>query len=126
MDEIIKDKVETEAIAYQNLKAEQDDIERQIKELQARKNALADKAETLKENIKFYLDGKTFKSNFCEVSYGRSKSVMIDDIKAIPEKFLEILDPKPDKKAIKAAIESGEKVSGVHIETSTFMKISFK
>ena len=88
MDEIIKDKVETEAITYQNLKAEQDDIEKQIKELQARKNALADKAETLKENIRFYLDGKTFKSDFCEVSYGSSKSVTIDDIKAIPEKFL--------------------------------------
>ena len=30
MDEIIKDKVETEAITYQNLKAEQDDIEKQV------------------------------------------------------------------------------------------------
>ena len=126
MDETIKDKVETAAITYQNLKAEQDDIENQIKELQAKKNALADKAEALKENIKSYLDGKTFESDFCKVSYGSSKSLAIDDIKAIPEKFLEILDPKPDKKAIKAAIERGEKVSGVHIETSTFMKISFK
>lgn len=126
MDVNIRTKIETNAVVIKNLTAEQKAIEDQIRELTARKNALANKVETLRENITGYLEGALYESDFCKISYGSSKSLVVDDLSGIPEKYLEAVAPKPDKKAIKKAIESGEAISGAHIETSSFLKIAFK
>lgn len=52
--------------------------------------------------------------------------VVVDDEKAIPDRFLVVPDlppPSPDKKAIAAAIKAGEVVNGCHIEQSSRIEI---
>lgn len=52
--------------------------------------------------------------------------VIVDDEKAIPDRFLVVPDlppPSPDKKAIAAAIKAGEVVAGCHSEQSFRIEI---
>ena len=63
------------------------------------------------------LGGEKFKTERCSVSYRTSKSIKIDDLKAIPKRFLkEISEEWISKTMIKEVIESGKKVKGAHQE----------
>ena len=98
------------------------DLKAEAEALKAEKQALADrqkkaeiKAESLKKWLAFALGGKKFESARAAVSFRKSKSVEITDINELIMKDDDLLvyqEPKPDKKAIAAAIKSGREVAG--------------
>lgn len=59
-----------------------------------------------------------------QISYRKSKSVEVDIEAKLPKKFITIkIDEKPDKKAIKEALDNGEKVKGAKIVTNINLQI---
>ena len=98
------------------------DLNAEVAALKAEKQAIAErqqraenKAESLKKWLALALDGKKFSTPKAAVSFRKSKSVEITDINELIMKDDDLLvyqEPKPDKKAIAAAIKSGREVAG--------------
>lgn len=58
------------------------------------------------------------------LSFRASEQVVIDDAEMLPRKFVATkTEEKPDKTAIKAAIKSGVKVSGAHVESCRNLQV---
>lgn len=91
-------------------------IGEEIKKLQARKKACENRANSLKEFLKFYLEGKKHKSAKVSISYTHSKSVAVDDISKVPETWLIPQEPLLDKMGIKKALAEGAEIGGCHLE----------
>lgn len=91
-------------------------IGEEIKKLQARKKACDNRANSLKDFLNFYLEGKKYKSPKVSISYTHSKSVAVDDISKVPETWLVPQEPVLDKMGIKKALADGVTIDGVHLE----------
>lgn len=108
------------------------DIDAHAKEKERHIKAMAQltkNMERLESSIKAFMvaSGQT-KANAgtFKLSLRPSKSTMIDDASLIPAKFMkqpEAPPAKPDKAAIKAAIEAGESVQGAHIEVNQSLMV---
>ncbi len=91
-----------------------------IAELKAEKARITDRIGVLENqnaNTMGFLDsilgGRPFETAKVKCGYRKSTAVDVIDIAKIPEKYVEeVVDLKPDKKEIKAAIKAGEKVPG--------------
>ena len=106
--------LESDAVAY---KAEKDSFAKKQK-------AAENKAARLKAYVQGLLAGEKFKSNKVTVSYRKSKSVEVADMKSVPEEYLTITQKvDPDKVAIKKAIESGIEVQGCSLVEKQNMQI---
>jgi hypothetical protein len=117
------EKIENMACWIKNLKSDAEQLKKESDNLMKRKKVVESKAESLKKYLKDFLAGEKYKSSKVSVLYRKSESVNVTDITKIPEKYLKFSDPEPDKVGIKAAIKSGEKISGASIETSQNMII---
>ena len=109
-------KIEGVACWIKDLKAEAEALKAEKQALADRQKKAENKAESLKKWLAFVLDGKKFESARAAVSFRKSKSVEITDINELIMKDDDLLvyqEPKPDKKAIAAAIKSGREVAGV-------------
>lgn len=86
----------------------------------AERQSKAEKSvERLKNAISMYLTAKGSKSEkagIFDISLRKSESVVIDDIYKVDEQYVTYQEPKPDRTAIKKAINSGAKIEGAHIE----------
>jgi len=110
-------KIEAVILWYKDVKAEKEAVKAEGAALYRRGKTLENQEESLKRYIENALGGEKFKTPRCTVSYRKSKSIVIDDIKALPKKFLkEIKEDWFSKTMIKEAIESGKKVKGAHQE----------
>lgn len=93
--------------------------------LKAEKEAFAErqrKAEAQIERLKGYLTdalrGEKFSSAECEVSFRKSEIVYIPLEGNIPKKYCKkIVEYKPDKIAIKAALKAGTRVRGAMLQS---------
>ena len=109
-------KIEGVACWIKDLKAETDALKAEKQALADRQKKTENKAESLKKWLAFALNGQKFESARAAVSFRKSKSVEITDINELIMKDDDLLvyqEPKPDKKAIAAAIKSGREVAGV-------------
>ena len=110
-------KIEAVILWYKDVKAEKEAVKAEAKQLYDRGASLQKKEDQLKEWVNRALGGEKFKTERCSVSYRASKSIKIDDLKAIPKRFLkEISEDWISKTMIKEVIESGKKVKGAHQE----------
>jgi len=110
-------KIEAVILWYKDIKAEKEAVKAEGKKFYERAASLQRKEDQLKEYVENALGGEKFKTERCSVSYRTSKSIKIDDLKAIPKRFLkEISEEWISKTMIKEVIESGKKVKGAHQE----------
>lgn len=113
MDYLVK--VENCIAYYKNMDAMEKAMAQAIKDMQARKKALANRkknfAKYIGENCKTKVD-----TPIGSVSHRSSKQVIVTDIDKLPEEYKRVKTTvDADKMAIKRAIDSGEHIDGAHI-----------
>ena len=111
-------KIEGVACLIKDLKAEAEALKAEKQALADRQKKAENKAESLKEWLAFALNGQKFSSPKAAVSFRKSKSVEITDINALAMENDDLIiyqEPKPDKTAIKNAINSGRTVHGAEL-----------
>ena len=120
-------KAENSAVIMQELKAEADKLDAEIKRLTARKNALETNADEIKDRI--YNAMKTtkkekFKTTLFSFSIKKNPpKLVIDDRTKIPKKYLIPQPAKIDNAAIKAELTAGKKCKYAHIEQGESLTI---
>lgn len=99
--------------------------------IKAEKNALADreskcrkKAEQLKTFLAEACSGQKFSTAKCAVSFRRSETVEVEDLKLIPAELLRVkTEVEPDKAAIKALLKTGQAVNGCYLKENSNIQI---
>lgn len=115
LNEKLNIKRENIALYIKNLVADSKAIDEEIKNLTARKRSINNKIDWLKQYLANDLQGSKFETAKVVVSFRKSKSIDIQPNANIPDEFLIIQEPKPDKAGLKKAIQSGEVIAGVSI-----------
>lgn len=111
------EKLEAVACFIKNLEAEAVALRAEEKALAERRQTKEKKAEHLKQYLRDCMtaaDLKQFETAKCKLTVRNSKAVEIDEGAEIDKAYL-VFTSKPDKKAIKAALEAGESVAGARI-----------
>ena len=107
------EKIENVGLWVKNLKAEAEAIKAEKDAMAKRQKQAENKAKSLENYLYFATQGKPFTTPRVAISYRKSEAVEIVDETAIPEQYVNIeVVSKPNKKAIKDAIKSGETVDG--------------
>ena len=113
---------------YKDLSADAMKIREESRKLRDRQASLEKKAAKLMEYIQKALAGNTFQTPTCEVKYRKSKAVETDDSFinwAIEhdDSLLKYEMPKPDKTAIKEALQNGAEIPGAVLVEKINMQI---
>lgn len=109
------EKRENIALYIKNMVADSKAIDEEIKNLTARKKSINNKIDWLKQYLANDLQGSKFETAKVVVSFRKSKAIDIQPNANIPDEFLIIHEPKPDKTALKKAIQAGAVINGVSI-----------
>lgn len=123
----IEIKAENSAVIMQELKAEADKIDAEIKRLTARKKVYETNADAIKERI--YNAMKTtgkekFKTTLFSFTIGKTPvKLVIDDADKIPKKYLIPQPAKIDNAALKEELKAGKKCKYAHLETTERLTI---
>ena len=111
-----EDKLEGVALWVKNLLADAQAYKAEKEAFAARQKAAEAKAESLKRYLASILQGEKFSTAKCAISFRRSVSVEVEDIKLVPVELLRVkTEIEPDKTAIKAAIASGREITGCRL-----------
>ena len=123
--ELEKDtKVENICLYIKNLLSDAAAYKAEKESFAQKEKAATKKAEGLKRYLQNMLAGENFKSSKVTVSYRKSKAIEVFDVKYVPAEYLTITqEVKPDKKAIKEAIENGLEVAGCSLVERQNMSI---
>ena len=125
--EEIEIKAENSAIVMQEIKAEADKIDAEIKRLTARKKALETNADAIKDRIYNAMkttNKKKFKTTLFSFSIGNNPpKLVIDDETKIPKKYLIPQPAKIDNAALKSDLNAGKKCRYAHLEQGESLKI---
>jgi len=123
-------KLENMACWIKNMKADVDGIAAEVKALQARKTAIAKRAERIAGYLQEALAGQKFETPKCSITYRNSTAVVIGDYATVVE-YLEshghtdcvtYAEPKIDKNELKKLLNDGE-VPGASLEKRQNMQI---
>ena len=118
-------KLEGVALWIKDLKAEAEAVKEEADKLTARKKALDNKIDGLKQWLLYALNGEKLKTARCNVYQTHSQKVVIDDEKALVdmlmtspfgEKFLRVKEPEIDKNALKDSMKQGYEYEFAHLE----------
>ena len=118
-------KLEGVALWIKDLKAEAEAVKAESDKLIARKKALDNKIDGLKQWLLYALNGEKLKTPRCNVYQTHSQKVVIDDEKALVdmlmtspfgEKFLRVKEPEIDKNALKDSMKQGYEYEFAHLE----------
>jgi hypothetical protein len=114
-------KIENIVCWIKDLKAEAAAIKAEADNLSKRMKTSNNRAESLKRYLGYVLAGEKFKSPKGDVSFRKSVSTEVDPeaIAVLPEEFLTFEDPKPNKTAIKKALQEGEELPGCRLVENT-------
>lgn len=129
VDGSIEDKADNYAKLIRNMESDVKQIDEEMKRLQNRKNALANRAKDLKENLQNAMTttGKTkFKTTL--FSFGIQKNppsvkLRSDDWHDVPREFLIDREPVIDKKGIMDALKGGEELGFAWLEQGESLRI---
>ena len=120
-------KLEGVALWVKDLKAEAEAVKAEADKLNARKKALDNKIESIKNWLLYALNGEKLKTARCNVYQTHSQKVVIDDEKALidmlmsspfGEKFLRIKEPEIDKNMLKDSMKQGYEYEFAHLEAT--------
>ena len=118
-------KLEGVALWIKDLKAEAEAVKAEADRLTARKKAVENKIDGLKQWLLYALNGEKLKTARCNVYQTHSQKVVIDDEKALVdmlmtspfgEKFLRVKEPEIDKNALKDSMKQGYEYEFAHLE----------
>ena len=118
-------KLEGVALWIKDLKAEAEAVKAEADKLTARKKAVENKIDGLKQWLLYALNGEKLKTARCNVYQTNSQKVVIDDEKALVdmlmtspfgEKFLRVKEPEIDKNALKDSMKQGYEYEFAHLE----------
>ena len=118
-------KLEGVALWVKDLKAEAAAVKEEADKLTARKKALDNKIEGLKNWLLFALGGEKLKTPRCNVYQTHSTRVSVEDEPKLisflqtleePEKFLRFKEPELKKDDIKKALKEGTIIPGASLE----------
>ena len=110
-----EEKLENIIKLYKNATADSTALKAEADAFTKRAKAAAALADRMKAMLEAELDGNTFECRTGKVSFRKSKALIVDDERRIPEQYQKIAF-SVDKAALKKAIESGENIAGAHIE----------
>lgn len=123
-------KLENMACWIKNMKADVDGIAAEVKALQARKTAIAKRAERIAGYLQEALAGQKFETPKCSITYRNSTAVVIGDSATVVE-YLEshghtdcvtYAEPKIDKNELKKLLND-EEVPGASLAKRQNMQI---
>ena len=119
-------KLEGVALWVKDLKAEADAVKAEADKLTARRKALENKIDRLKNWLLFALDGEKLKTPRCNVYQTHSTKLNVIDEQSVvnwiqthsrePEQYLKFTLPEIRKDAVKAAIKDGAEIPGACLE----------
>ena len=118
-------KLEGVALWVKDLKAEAAAVKEEADKLTARKKALDNKIEGLKNWLLFALDGEKLKTPRCNVYYTHNQRVKVDDEEklieflkntTVPNEFLRFREPELRRDEIKKALKEGVRIPGAELE----------
>ena len=110
-------KIRNIACWIRNLEADEKALTDQIKTFTARKNAVKNKRESLKKYLANFLNGAKWQNSEVAISWRKSESVEVSNVKELPEEYLKYKDPEPDKVKLKADLKAGVEIDGVGLIT---------
>jgi len=120
-------KLEGVALWVKDLRAEAAAVKEEADKLTARKRALDNKIDGLKEWLKFALAGEKLNTPRCKVYQTHSQKLAVSDEAGLinflqtlnePDKFLRFPDPELRKNEIKDALKSGYEIPGAKLEVT--------
>ena len=122
-------KLENITLYIKECEAEAKALKEEYDKLKQRADTATRKADSLRKYLTDSLinNGETdgFSTARCKVSFRKSESVEVPDIEYLDNKFkIENISYSPDKKAIKAAIKSGEDVCGAFLKENYNIQIN--
>lgn len=113
------DKLEAVACWIKNLQSDALAYKAEKDAFAARQKAAENKVESLKRYLADALQGQKFSTAKCAVSFRKSETVEVEDVKLVPAELLRVKTSiEPDKTAIKAAIKAGQEISGCKLVES--------
>ncbi len=122
-----KDKVDNIACYIKSLNSLSESIKAEKNALDERLKANDKKVESLKKFLAMSLemrDMNKFESARNKISFRKSTSVVINDEKSLPDKYVKtVVTEKVDKKAIGEALKSGEIIEGCYLKESNNLQI---
>ena len=120
-----EEKLEGVALWVKDLKAEAEAVKAEADKLTARKKALDNKIDGLKNWLLFALNGEKLKTARCNVYQMHSQKVAIEDESKLinllqklekPDRFLRFKEPELRKDEIKKALKEGRFIPGASLE----------
>ena len=118
-------KLEGVALWIKDLRAEADAVKTEADKLTARKKAIDNKIDSLKQWLLYALGGEKLKTPRCNVYQTHSQKLSVPDEPGLirflqtlnePEKFLRIKEPELKKDDIKKALKDGYEIPGAALE----------
>lgn len=118
-------KIENIACWIKNLGSDAEQLKAEAKALTERAKRAENKAESLKNYIKWALNGEKFSTSKVAISWRKTKSVecTLADISNLPNQFLRFKEPELNKTEVKKFIEEGGTVEGCSIVEKQSMTI---
>lgn len=99
-----------------NLKAEAEALKKEKMAFADRQARAERKAESLKTYISGVLAGQKFQTDKVAVSWRKSETIEVScDPWSLKPEYLRLVDPEPNKTALKAALKAGEVIDGVEL-----------
>ena len=109
-----------------NCKADAKKLDEEIKKLQAKKQAIENKAERTKNYVEHCLKGEKFKSVFNSAYYTKTVKVEVDEamVKFLPDEFIKTtIKVEPKKTELKKALMDGVVVNGAVLVESLSLTV---
>ena len=120
-------KIENIALYIKNLESDAEQIKAEKNALAAREKSAKNKAESLRTFLSRYLAGQKFSTPKVAISF-RSSTAVEADVEVlqksdIGKEYLRYEEPKPDKTAIKKALQAGLRLPGCMLVLNQNMQI---
>ena len=125
-------KLEGVALWVKDLKAEAAAVKEEADKLNARKKAIDNKVDSLKQWLLYTLGGEKLKTPRCNVYQTHSQKLNVPDEPGLisflqtlnePEKFLRFKEPELKKDDIKKALKDGYEIPGAALEETESLVI---
>lgn len=123
----VEGKVEDYCHVINQLNADADMYDKEIKRLQAKKKAAVNGVDRMKKALAAYMQAsqtKKLAAGTFTLSFRKSETVVVTNQDALPEAFIKTeVKTTPDKTAIKNAIKSGQAVAGAELQENQNLQI---